>query len=270
MNCKNCQRNLRTDYTYCPDCGAKVIRNRITVKNLWYDAIERFFNIDNTFLRTFVSLFTEPDEVIGGYIKGVRKKFLNPISYFTIAVGLGGLFVFLIRSVFPEALDFSQSMMDSAAMENNPGAEIGKQLNDAIFEYQNLFYILMIPFLAIISRVVFYNKKEYNLSEHFVINIYGYAQMSICINVLYILFIWNSTILMILSIITAIGQIVYFTYVFKKLFNLTMEQMILKLLLFLGILGIGFIILTVGLSVYLFTQPEFIEQIKAASEAGKA
>ena len=37
MQCRNCGTSLRTDYSFCPDCGAKVIRNRITIKNLLYD-----------------------------------------------------------------------------------------------------------------------------------------------------------------------------------------------------------------------------------------
>ena len=42
MNCKNCDLPLRTDYSFCSNCGAKVIRNRLTLKNLWYDFTERF------------------------------------------------------------------------------------------------------------------------------------------------------------------------------------------------------------------------------------
>ncbi|MDO6470350.1 DUF3667 domain-containing protein [Maribacter sp. 1_MG-2023] len=104
MECKNCHTNLRTDFSYCPDCGAKVIRNRLTVKNLWYDATERFFNIDNTFLITFKHLFTKPDEVIGGYINGVRKKYLNPTSYFTIAITLGGGYLLMYILSFSQML----------------------------------------------------------------------------------------------------------------------------------------------------------------------
>lgn len=60
MTCKNCDARLRTDYLYCPACGAKVIRNRITIKNLWTDFLERYFNLDNTFIRTVVHLTTTP------------------------------------------------------------------------------------------------------------------------------------------------------------------------------------------------------------------
>ncbi len=253
MNCKNCDNSLRTDYSYCPDCGAKVIRNRITVKNLWYDAVERFFNIDNTFLNTFKNLFTNPDKVIVGYINGVRKKYLNPISYFTIAIMLGGLFIFLNKQFFPEALNYQFNSMNVETMSDSDkiGLDLGKKFQDYLFEYQNLFYILMLPFLALISRLVFINKKEFNLSEHFVMNIYGYSQMSICVNLLYILFIWNAQLMYYAATINGVFQVLYFSYIFKKIFNLNIKQTFLKLLFFLIILGAILLIVVIAAAVYL-------------------
>ncbi|WP_027064647.1 MULTISPECIES: DUF3667 domain-containing protein [Maribacter] len=253
MDCKNCQNNLRTDYSYCPDCGAKVIRNRLTVKNLWYDATERFFNIDNTFLITFKHLFTKPDEVIGGYINGVRKKYLNPISYFTIAITLGGLFVYVYTEFFPKALDFDflYQSGDSMTEAEKMGQNFQKQWNTYLFKYQSLAYIAMLPFLALISRLVFINKKQFNLSEHFVINIYAYSQMSILINTLYLLTIWSSKMLYYVSFGNMIFQILFFTWVFYKIFNLTIKQTILKLLLFLVLLGAVFTFFIIGISAYL-------------------
>ena len=104
MTCKNCDARLRTDFLYCPACGAKVIRNRITVKNLWVDFLERYFNLDNTFIRTFVHLFTKPEVVIEGYLQGIRRKYLNPISYIGIALTLSGIIVFLMA----RSIDFMQ------------------------------------------------------------------------------------------------------------------------------------------------------------------
>lgn len=253
MECKNCQNNLRTDFSYCPDCGSKVIRNRLTVKNLWYDATERFFNIDNTFLTTLKHLFTKPDAVIGGYINGVRKKYLNPISYFTIAITLGGLFVYVYTEFFPNALefDFLYQSGDSMTEAEKIGQDLQKKINTYMFKYQSLVYIAMLPFLALISRLVFINKKQFNLSEHFVINIYAYSQMSIIINTLYLLTIWNPQILYYVSFSNLIFQIGFFTWVFYKLFNLTIKQTILKLLLFLVLLGAVFSVFIIAISIYM-------------------
>ena len=268
MECKNCTNQLRTDYSYCPDCGAKVIRNRITVKNLWYDAVERFFNIDNTFIITFKNLFTNPDKVIVGYIKGVRKKYLNPISYFTIAVMLGGLFIFLNKQFFPEAMDYQFNSMNIEKMSESDklGMEWGKKFQYYLYEYQNFFYIVMLPFLALISKLVFINKKEFNFSEHFVMNIYGYSQMSICVNILYILLIWNAQLLYYAATINGIFQVLYFSYMFKKIFNLNLKQTLLKLLFFLVILGALFVIFILALGLYLaFFTDTFANLVPAKS-----
>lgn len=253
MNCKNCDTKLRTDYSYCPDCGAKVIRNRITVKNLWFDAVERFFNVDNTFLRTFKCLFTKPGEVIVSYIDGVRKKYLNPISYFTIAVALGGIFIFLNKQFFVDAMNFqfNQVNLEGMSETDKVSLELGKKFQDFVLDYQNLFYIAMIPFLALISKLVFIDKKKYNLSEHFVINIYGYSQMSICINILYILFIWNNRLIYYIASINGAFQILYFAYIFKRIFELNLKQIALRTLLFLVVLGVVLGVLSIALGLYL-------------------
>lgn len=268
MQCKNCENSLRTDYSYCPDCGAKVIRNRITFKNLWYDLAERFFNVDNTFLRTFIGLFTKPEVVISGYIDGVRKKFMNPISYFTIALTLGGILLIFMKNDLIELTSAGQMAAgaDAAAAQNAMMPQVKKWV-EAMYEYQNLFYLSSIPLLVVISRVVFWNHKKYNLSEHFVINLYAYSHMSIIVNTLYLLSSFNSKVLMIVSQLSLVGYVAYYVYMFKRLFNLNWQSLVLKTLLFLCILMVLFIIFTVGISIYMFTQPEFLEQIKAAKEA---
>ncbi len=253
MECKNCKNNLRTDYSYCPDCGAKVIRNRLTVKNLWYDATERFFNIDNTFLITFKHLFTKPDKVIVGYINGVRKKYLNPISYFTIAITIGGFFVYVLTEFFPNAMDFDflYPNPDSLSESDKFAMDFQKKWNSYLFKYQSLFYVAMLPFLALISKLIFINKKEFNISEHFVINIYTYSQASIVINTIYLIFIWNSKLFYYFSLANLFFQIGFFTWVFYKIFNLSLKETLVKLILFLLLLGVIFFVIIVVVAIYL-------------------
>jgi len=233
MQCKNCENTLRTDYSFCPDCGAKVIRNRITAKNLWFDFTERFFNIDNTFLRTFIDLFKKPEVVIGGYINGVRKKHMNPISYFTIALTLAGILLLLARQ---NMMNLSKSGMmggmASGADSNTTNPIVTQKFEEIItgmYDYQNIIYLLSIPLLVFISKIVFWNKKQYNWSEHFVINIYAYSHISICVNALYLISYWNQPLLMVISTLSILIYIVYYSFALKRLFKLNWESIILKL-----------------------------------------
>ncbi|WP_452601695.1 DUF3667 domain-containing protein [Pontimicrobium sp. MEBiC06410] len=97
MLCKNCKTSLNDDINFCYNCGAKVIRNKLTFKHVFEDFNEQFLNLDNKFLQTFIALFITPEAVIGGYINGTRKKYINAINYFAIAITFSGLQVFVLR-----------------------------------------------------------------------------------------------------------------------------------------------------------------------------
>ncbi|MFS4467182.1 DUF3667 domain-containing protein [Maribacter sp. 2210JD10-5] len=170
MECKNCNHTLRTDYSFCPDCGAKVIRNRLNVKNLWFDITERYFNVDNTFLRTFIHLFTKPEVVIGGYIQGIRKKYLNPISYMGIAITLSGFLVFLMKRK-SDQLDFDVFGTGASSPDLQP-------LFDFTTDYQAILFVLYIPMMAS-SAWLAYEQIKYNFTERLTVFIYTLAQWSI-------------------------------------------------------------------------------------------
>ena len=70
MVCKNCNDALLQQHYYCSACGGKVIRNRLTMKNLFADFSQQFLNYDNTLLKTFIALFKKPEDVIGGALAG--------------------------------------------------------------------------------------------------------------------------------------------------------------------------------------------------------
>ncbi|TYA92178.1 DUF3667 domain-containing protein [Seonamhaeicola marinus] len=173
MNCKNCGSSLRTDYSFCPDCGAKVIRKRITAKSLIYDVFERYFNLDNTFLKTLWHMIIKPQDVCGGYISGLRKKYLNPVSMLAISLTASGFVIFLMKKVAWDSIDFSS--ISYAKTSANGGTE---KIMSATMEYSSLLYLLYIPIIAFGSYVVF-NKKRYNYPEHIVSAIYSLTSFSI-------------------------------------------------------------------------------------------
>lgn len=174
MHCKNCNNTLRTDFSYCPDCGSKVIRNRLTVKNLAYDFLERYFNLDNTLLRTLGHMIIKPEQVCGGYISGIRKKYLNPVSMLAISLTLSGVILFLMKKIAWKYIDFSKI---SYAQTSSGGAGTEKIMASTM-EYSSLLFLLYIPILAFASYL-FFNKKNYNLAEHTISAIYALTTFSI-------------------------------------------------------------------------------------------
>ena len=56
MKCKNCYTTLSLENNYCNTCGAKLIRNHLTIKNLFSDFIQTYLNYDNKFLKNLIEI----------------------------------------------------------------------------------------------------------------------------------------------------------------------------------------------------------------------
>tara|TARA_R100001369_G_scaffold92822_1_gene140184 strand:- start:895 stop:1746 length:852 start_codon:yes stop_codon:yes gene_type:complete len=240
MNCKNCEETLALGTKYCPECGAKALTNRLTLRYLLSEIYHAFFSIDsNKPVRTFIDLLKKPEQVIGGYIDGVRKKYIHAFGYFTIAVTFSSIFYFIFLKFFPETLD------GMLMFQNNDAAqmELGRTMYRSVFEYQTLMFFAFVPLLALLSWIVFLNKKKYNYAEHLIINLYCYSQASIITIGLLFLTFWNQTLFGIFSMASLVIQIGYFAYVLKRLFKLSRIQLVVKTLYFFGLLIPLYIIL---------------------------
>ena len=150
------------------------MHNRITWRNLFEDFIDRFLNIENAFLKTFIGLFKHPEDVIGGYMKGMRKKYLPAFSYFAIAVSIAGFAAFVIKHWFIDNMIAAQTSLYKDDVMGGMQKSFVTDLLDLMMDYQSVVYFLAIPFIALLSRLVFWNYKKYNLVEHFVICLFAY------------------------------------------------------------------------------------------------
>jgi len=257
MNCKNCQTPQRTDYNYCPACGAKVVVKRLTFKNLTYDISERYFNLDNTFIRTVVQLCIRPEEVIDAYVQGVRRRFLNPISHIGIALTLSGLLMFIMQKVL------------TSDMFNTYGGQLSEEasnkLFDTIFDYTSLLFVLYIPVFAIAGYITF-NRKEYLLSEYIIAYIYIMAQWSIVIfPISLITLLVEPSAYMSLSFPLLFTMILYCVFVMQRIHSYTTSAMILRsfvffLLVVLGYFGIIIVFYIVMFLTGTFELQDFVPQ----------
>ncbi len=224
MNCKNCETPQRTDFNYCPSCGAKVVHKRLTFKNLTYDITERYFNLDNTFIKTVVQLCIRPDVVIDSYIQGVRRRFLNPISHLGIALTLSGLLIFIMQKVL------------TSDMFNTYGGQLSEEastkLFDTVFDYSSLLFVLYIPVFAFAGYVTF-NRKGYLLSEYIIAYIYIMAQWSIVIFPISLITLMTApSSYMSLSIPLLFVMILYCIFVMQRIHRYPTGAMILRSITF--------------------------------------
>ncbi|MCW8981095.1 DUF3667 domain-containing protein [Altibacter sp.] len=237
MNCKNCEHQLQEQDSFCSNCGAKVVHHRLSLKYLWHEITEKYFNVDNTLLRTFLKLFTHPEIVIGEYIKGVRKKYVNVVSYYAIALTFAGLQIFILRKFFPEALDISFLIP-----ENTPQANMDMEWT---YDYYSILALINIPIYALMARLTFIGLDKYNFTEHLVIMAYLFAQFTL------------TTFPIILTIIILGGNFYVVSYAmlpflffytalaYKRLYALTFRNILWRSMFFVVVAGI--LMLLIGL-----------------------
>ncbi|EDP71631.1 hypothetical protein FBALC1_04067 [Flavobacteriales bacterium ALC-1] len=240
MNCKNCHTELQEQDDYCTKCGGKVIRNRLSFKNLFEHLSETFFNYDNKLLRTFTQLIKNPEDVIVGYIKGVRKRYINPISFLGLALTFSGLSIFLIKKFYIQHLDFSTLF---------EGVKVSQDIFDATsgsaLEYNSLFFSFLIPVLALISWVVFLDKK-YNFTEHIIIYLYTMSLLSIImVLITQIALLIIPEYFIILSMLTWPLMFAYNCYALKRIFKLSAGNLILKAFVALALFFVVYIIFSI-------------------------
>lgn len=252
MHCKNCNNSLRTDFSYCPDCGSKVIRNRLTVKNLIYDFLERYFNLDNTLLQTLWHMIIKPEAVCGGYISGIRKKYLNPVSMLAISLTLSGFILFLMKKVAWKYIDFSKI----SYAQTSSGSAGTEKIMASTMEYSSLLFLLYIPILAFASYL-FFNKKNYNLAEHTISAIYALTSFSI------LGFAYTLTALLIspqfyldMALIYLLIIVLFCVYVAYKNSMDNLKSLFWRIPLFLMIFFIGYMGVSMATVVVLFITGE--------------
>ncbi|MFP4846650.1 DUF3667 domain-containing protein [Winogradskyella sp. PE311] len=242
MNCKNCHTELQKQDDYCKNCGGKVIRNRLTLKNLFEHLSETFFNYDNKLLRTIKLLFIKPEEVIGTYISGVRKRYVNPVSFFGLSLSISGISLFIIKRFYLQYFDLVAwfSSLKLFSNEYSQEALAAYSTSDSM-EYSSLIFSAIVPIFGLLSWIIFYDKK-YNLTEHVVIYLYSMSLISIVtviVGQLILLLIPTYYIPFIL--ITYPIMLLYHCFLLKRLFKLSFSELALKTFLFLTLFSICYL-----------------------------
>lgn len=244
MNCKNCATALRLEYRFCPTCGAKTEVQRITFKALIRDVVDRFFNLDNSVVRTLTQMIVRPEAVIGGYISGLRKRYLNPVSYLGIALTLSGIMIFVMQKMYGGEIDFT-----GGAENVNP--EFTRKWANVAFDFNAVLFLLYFPVLALPAFLLF-NKVRYNLAEHFVVLVYTIAEFSILTFPISLGFlIYDAEHYMDYSRYTLLVTLAYVLWVLWRINSYKFLPFLGRSIAFLAMVVFLFFILIIGLMVVL-------------------
>ncbi|MFP2996580.1 DUF3667 domain-containing protein [Spongiivirga sp. MCCC 1A20706] len=244
MYCKNCATYLPYQNDFCGSCGAKIVKNRFTVKSIFNEAREEYLVSDNKLFLTFWHLLIKPELVIQGYIEGIRKRYLNVIAYVAVSLTVLGIYVFLLKNFYTDDTlinEFNTSMLGNRKLEDltpeqkEKFIESSKMFSDVMgkfIDFLGLITIVTTPINAIASYLIFITKRKHNYAEHVVINYYMAAQASIASSLALILLLplfGNSPIPPL--VITPL-TIFYQGYLFKRLYNISIFESFYKTILF--------------------------------------
>ena len=256
MNCKNCKFELAEHHDFCYNCGAKVIEERLTLRFLMRNFAVQFLNYDNRLLKTFIHLFTRPHEVIQGYITGLRKRYVNVISYFAIALSLAGLQLYISNTYFPDLQN-----LDVLVQEGQES--FAKDLYKSVIEYQSIMAMLNVPLYALMARIVFFNRKAFNYIELLVGFMYMLAQINIVTVVITIGLMLFGVSLGETVIYMAVFQLIYISYCIIKLYALRWSEFLLRLLLLFIVSAVVFALFSMlyVMLIYMIDGREGLDQL---------
>lgn len=243
MECKNCQTAIEEQDDYCRNCGGKVIRKRLTFKNLFEHISETFFNYDNKLFRTLKDIFIKPEAVIDGYVSGIRKRYISPVNFFGLSLTLSGLSIFIMKKFYMDVLDFSGAFED--IYQNSASQQISNNVTDFSFEYGSLLLTAAIPFLAVMSIIIFFDKR-YNFTEHIIIYLYSMSAISIVsVFASHIMLLIIPKGYLIYSLVLYVVMFLHNTYILKRIFQLSAGQLVLRAFLFLVLFFIVYVIFSI-------------------------
>jgi hypothetical protein len=168
-NCLNCETLLTADDNYCPNCGQKTDTHRITFKHIVHEFLHAFTHADKGFLGMIGDLLVRPGVVAREYVKGKRKKYFSPFTFFLLSVGIL-VFSGHYFAVFEEHQKADPQVM--AKLAKSPAAqkeylriiERSNIATDFVSKHMNNILMLVVPFYALIGWI-FFGRRGYNYSE---------------------------------------------------------------------------------------------------------
>jgi hypothetical protein len=153
-HCQNCGREVHD--AYCSHCGQKAKEERIDFAYLRHEILHFFTHIEQGFLFTSWHMLVSPGRVVTDFVKGKRKNYQSPVSYFLIWITIYLLLLYFTEKIFGinVAINYKEYFGPTTATE---------------FAIRNLSFVLMVvlPFQAL----YFYwlvARGKYNYFESFV------------------------------------------------------------------------------------------------------
>lgn len=139
-------------------------------------------------------------------------------------------------------------MSSSGVFPNNPIAKdmpsIMESVMKGVQQYYTLILFITIPLIALISKIVFYNRKTINFAEHNILYAYGYAQFLILSwGIIPFFFIFENFVFTYQWLSIPL-LILYHAYLLQRFFQLSWKSLLIKTLLFILVGCVFYVLIT--------------------------
>jgi hypothetical protein len=212
--CKNC--GSRSEFSFCPVCGQRISVNKVTFRETFEELADSVFSVNAPLLNTIRELAVSPGVLLRNYLKGQRKKYYKPVSFFLLTT----VVYLIVRSL----IGFDPFRNSMIVVEE--GSADGTVLTDAknyfLLNINNFLFIFVFT-LAIFLKLFFYRK--YSLAEFLAISFYliGVYTLLITCNMFLIQYIGDH-----LKPWEILIMLLYFNFAMCSLFKKSYFLVILK------------------------------------------
>ncbi|NQY27861.1 MAG: DUF3667 domain-containing protein [Flavobacteriaceae bacterium] len=203
INCPNCDKHLKEDMNFCPNCGQENHIKRVSMKMLVSDFSSTYFSFDSKLFASLKYLLIKPSFLSLEYLDGKIEAYLRPIRlYIFISFAF-----FLLNSIISTGGSISdeinltangnlttieqvQSEFEKAKTVNNDKEDVAfSELDEQLFDGKitkilsdkkelklfllflksklPILFFFLIPILGVLLFLFFY-KKKYFYVDHLV------------------------------------------------------------------------------------------------------
>ncbi len=158
--CINCGAEVHGKY--CHTCGQKANLKRLDAKTLLEEVGHFFTHVEKNFLHTTKEFIIRPGQVSLNYLKGKRKHYQKPVSFFLIWTGL----YILLHNII---INFFHYRVDNSAILMLTNQEKANEL------LRNHFTLFFLPALLGSSIVIYFilGKPRFFYPEVLTLSLYG-------------------------------------------------------------------------------------------------
>ena len=162
-NCLNCGRKIPHNSQFCPHCGQRTTVERLTWRVLVHELLQFLTHIEDTFLQTSWLMLVKPGHVISEYLKGRRKLYYTPLSFYLLWITINMVSLRVIVNMFGYA------PVPMAGINGDTPEQV-----IAIMKTSHLSFLFCLPLTTILNYFIMGKSRLY-FFESFALSLYMYG-----------------------------------------------------------------------------------------------